>query len=679
VDLTYVHAQGVRGSTRRVVRVYVRGGFERGLSLNPLFTERLVSGQLPDAGRVPALYAYLVNDVRTVRTSVAWDAVGHAQRHPGSLQEPGGPVGHAWRAARAHDTLRLDLGGRSISVPWEAVWRELAEAQRAIRAGDGGFPLPDRLPGETVVLCRLAQDEGDAAVPLTSAGQVAARLRAPLVISIAGGTASDWTNSLLIARVLPDVYVIPDSPSVVDDISRRSPDDTILLVRGPHSEISPDDLIALAEAAAFGPIAPLWLGFDGTVASAGILAHSARAFHLLADHPAEDARRLGEFLPVDAITDVTFARRAGDAMAPGRTALQLTSRAPAPAESPTALSEDSAAILDDVLEPIGMQVARWTQGGPHLVRAASVTVLPDGRSVPRLRWAIKIVAPPGPPGEAWGDTHFARGLADSLRRLGQDVVIDAYDARHRRTGHLDDVVLALRGPEPFRAQPGARSLMWIISHPDQITADEVGGFDLVFAASHKWASTADSRLGRPVRTLLQCTDSHRFRPTGARRTDRILFVGTARGIPRPSVIEPINAGIPVSVYGPDWRGWIPADSISGTGLPNAELPLMYESSALVLNDHWPAMQESGFVSNRLFDVVAAGGRAISDEVDGIDEIFAGAVRTYETVDELITMLRSDPNELFPEDARLAEISMRIRAEHSFDARALTLLEAALAL
>jgi spore maturation protein CgeB len=144
------------------------------------------------------------------------------------------------------------------------------------------------------------------------------------------------------------------------------------------------------------------------------------------------------------------------------------------------------------------------------------------------------------------------------------------------------------------------------------------------------------------------------------------------------VIEPIRAGIPVSVYGPDWRGWIPAHAIKGTGVPNSELPALYERASVVVNDHWPAMRDAGFVSNRLYDVVAAGGRGISDDVEGIDEIFGGAVATYRSIPELLDLLRADPRTVFPDELELSRLSALVRARDSFDARARTLLDDVLA-
>jgi spore maturation protein CgeB len=85
------------------------------------------------------------------------------------------------------------------------------------------------------------------------------------------------------------------------------------------------------------------------------------------------------------------------------------------------------------------------------------------------------------------------------------------------------------------------------------------------------------------------------------------------------------------------------------------------------------MRTDGFISNRLFDVVASGGRAISDPVAGIEEIFGDSVRTFDRRSDLEHLLSADPDTVFgPESQRLAT-ARRIAAEHSFDARAARLL------
>ena len=46
------------------------------------------------------------------------------------------------------------------------------------------------------------------------------------------------------------------------------------------------------------------------------------------------------------------------------------------------------------------------------------------------------------------------------------------------------------------------------------------------------------------------------------------------------------------------------------------------------------MREYGIISNRIFDVLAAGGFVISDEISEIAEVFAGSVIVYRGVKDL---------------------------------------------
>lgn len=674
VDMDYVRAQGGPRTRRAAIRRYTRSGYRFDFSLNPLFMERLVSSQLPDAGRVPALYAYLVSDADDIEVSVAWDAIAYGRHEVTARRAPGRSLGHGWRAARRTGTIHLRSGASERGVDWADAHRRVVDAA----AGRIRRDLPPL--GTDIVVSRFARDEGLPARPLAEAVHAADSLSAALVAAVAVGSTETATAAALVSAVRPHTYLVVDSASLIDLVGSSTTDGATLVVRGPHSEISAQSLVALAEAAAHGPVAPLWLGWDGAVASAGIGVRAGRPFHVLAGAPSEDAVALGPEIVAWRLAGSTFSRRVGDDSTRHRTLTELVVRAPA---SDADLHQDASDADDTdvraLAERRGWRVSSWGPSGPAFVREPVSTTLADGRRVPSLRWAVKIAAPPGPPGEAWGDTHFARGLADALRRRGQEVVIDAYAARHRPTRALDDVVLALRGPEPLEPQADAVSLLWVISHPDEITASDLDGFHAVFAASASWADKSSAAWGRRIIPLLQCTDTRRFRPRGTPRSDRFVFVGTARGIARPSVVEPVRAGLPVDVYGPDWRGYIPSAAIRASGVPNAELPHLYEGARAVLNDHWPAMQRHGFVSNRLFDVVAAGGRAVSDDVAGIADLFGGAVATYRSVPEMLRLLEHDLDDVLIDGDSLAAISAVVRRDHSFDARADTLLETAIAM
>jgi hypothetical protein len=684
VDTAYTGLQlGRTVSLHGAIRAYVRGGFRDGLTLNPLFAERLVSAQLPDADRVPALYAYLITDPARIETSQAWSAPAYADAHPSDGEA--GPLGRAWRTLRSGGSVVL-RGGRAADLP--------ALHDGAARVLPGRDPLaPPAIPPSSLVMTWELDGEdagGDGLdAPLTilaesddGAGPAAGS--AVLILAIADATTAVRLQASQLAmgdpRILLDDRAVRPEGAADDAVARE---DGVLIRRSPGALITASTMRALISAARSAPTAPVWLSPDGVVASAGLLTHDGTPYRALASHPREDARSLGHVLPVAMLDAPVQAAPAGTGTAAPRTLLAeaVVGRAPVGAPRPVRLPRHPGPEESEVPSPRGLRLDGWSDGpaiAPLYTRSPERFTLPGGGEAPRLRWAIKTAAPAGPRGESWGETHFARALAAALERLGQYVAVDAGPALGRATSHLDDVVLALRGPQPLPAPPASHTILWIISHPDEITAAEVAGYDLVYAASTAWATAAAPRFGAPLKPLLQCTDARRFAPSGRRRSTDLVFVGTARGIARPSVVEPLRAGRTVRVYGPDWRGYIPGSAIAGTHVDNDALPALYESAGAVLNDHWPAMRREGFVSNRLFDVVAAGGRAISDDVEGISELFGGAVRTYDRVQELVALTAPPLDAKFCSDAELAEISRRIRAEHSFDARARALLDDVLA-
>jgi glycosyltransferase involved in cell wall biosynthesis len=299
-------------------------------------------------------------------------------------------------------------------------------------------------------------------------------------------------------------------------------------------------------------------------------------------------------------------------------------------------------------------------------------------SPPRLRWAIKNPAPAHHAGKRWGDTHFAQALAEALRGLGQQVSVDAYPAFNRPTGSHDDVVLTLRGLHRYQPIPGQLNLLWVISHPDLVTAEELSQYDRVFAASTHWARTRGEAWGVSIHPLLQATDPGRFRPdTGAPDTGpEVLFVGNSRRVLRPIVRDALEAKLPLTVYGGDWGGLIPDEFLAGEFVANDRLAALYRESAVVLSDHWDDMRVNGFLSNRLFDAVASGARVISDDVVGCEEVFGASVQVSRGPEDLHRLGTGDLDALFGgEEARLAAAAA-VAKEHSFAVRARILVESA---
>ncbi len=290
---------------------------------------------------------------------------------------------------------------------------------------------------------------------------------------------------------------------------------------------------------------------------------------------------------------------------------------------------------------------------------------------PRRRWAIKTAVPDVASREAWGDWHFACALRDALRRLGEDAVVDMRTGWGRPASELDDVRLVLRGTQPYEPAPDAISLLWVISHPDRLTAYELDRYDHVFVASTTFADEVNARWpGTDARPLLQCTDPSRFFPGDDVVPTELLFIGNSRRQLRPVVDDAIATGHAPTVYGADWEGLIPSEFVKGTHVPNADLRRHYAGAGVLLNDHWEDMRRHGFISNRLFDAVASGAVVVTDQIDGIEPLFGSHVVPYAQREELPGAIVEARSRHRGDDDDVA----RIRQEHTFLARAQTLVD-----
>lgn len=320
--------------------------------------------------------------------------------------------------------------------------------------------------------------------------------------------------------------------------------------------------------------------------------------------------------------------------------------------------------------------AVWRPAAP----AASVTSTADRPARP-LQWSIKTAAPADDRADSWGDYHFANSLAAALKTLGQRASVDFEPNAARATANADDVVLNLRGLRQYPLPADATSLIWVISHPEHVSAKELERYDLRYAASALWPQRIADQWGVDVKPLLQCTDPTRFyiddEPV-AEVQGKLLMVGNSRNDYRPAAWHTANAGLPVAIYGTLWEKFVDEKFIAGSYVPNDQLRRYYRSAAWALNDHWADMRDDGFISNRVFDVLAAGGRLLTDRAAGMDELFPrdilpNGVAAFSTPAELLAIAEGDP-ERFYDESRLAAISEHVRDLHSFEARARVLID-----
>jgi hypothetical protein len=323
-------------------------------------------------------------------------------------------------------------------------------------------------------------------------------------------------------------------------------------------------------------------------------------------------------------------------------------------------------------DPAGAGWAAAVRRSGALLRRAA-----DPRADVPLRFALTVAAPSAKMAVRWGDWHLAEGLGGSLRRLGHEVRVQTADQAGSLAGRACDVHVVLRGLHPVRASEGQRHVLWIISHPEAIDASELDEADLVLVASPRFAEHVRGRTGTPVEVMLQATDNRRFapRPVDPAHRHDVTVVAKTRDVLRPVVADALAAGLRPAIYGGGWRELVDPSLVVADHVGNDLLPTVYSSAGVVLNDHWGPMKAWGFVSNRLFDVLACGTPVVSDAVDGIAELFEGAVLEYRDPAELRALV----DDVLADPAAARERAARGRdlvlAGHTMDHRARELVDA----
>ena len=222
-----------------------------------------------------------------------------------------------------------------------------------------------------------------------------------------------------------------------------------------------------------------------------------------------------------------------------------------------------------------------------------------------------------------GDTWVKQGLVVALGQAGFIV-----------TDCDPDVAIHLHGEETHLPDRAIK-VLWVHSHPEKITSSGLARYDHVFCASQTMAARARA-LGSPA-TALELATSLQPRSTSIKH--EVVFVGNARPGGSRAVID--QMGTPdfgLKIWGGGYVS-LPQGSWMGDYLEYADLPELYASSVISLNDHLPSMAESGIVTPRIYDILASGGFCISDANPGINEVFGDAVPQYRTSAELRSLIK----------------------------------------
>ena len=523
----------------------------------------------------------------------------------------------------------------------------VADELHRLRAESAAAPVA--APTRTVATIEL--EAGATTVELAAA---LARADAAVVIVAPAGVERLAGAVERLAAAVDDGVAIAAPTIVHGQRPRRSatPVDGTVLAAGLHLELDGDVPVAVATqagrpAALGGPVVPV-----DAVLAAGVALDRARVEQLGGLAPVGD-------LDAALVELASRARGAGLGVVHVPAAVVVDER---PLTGPTAVGR-----------PIDPASAAWARvidrRGAALRRAAS--------SAERLEVAITIAAPSAKVAERWGDWHLAAATAGELERRGVGATVRTIDQVDDLAVRGADVHLVVRGLRAVRRTPGQRHVLWIISHPLDVATEELDDADLVLVASATHAAVLRTRTDTPVEVLLQATDHHRFRPVApvaAHRHD-VTIVAKSRERMRPMVAAAIDAGLAPAIYGGGWERLVDPALVVAEHVDNDQLPTVYASAGVVLNDHWDDMRRLGFVSNRIFDVLACGAPVVSDHVPELAELLGDVVPTWSQPSELGAVVRAVLDDPAAARARAERGRALVLAHHTFERRAAELLDA----
>ncbi len=301
-----------------------------------------------------------------------------------------------------------------------------------------------------------------------------------------------------------------------------------------------------------------------------------------------------------------------------------------------------------------------------------------------LRISIKTSVPRVRLNPTWGDYHFARGLADAIRRAGHTTRIESVAEWSSASGEAD-LDLVLFGSERFAGTGTTPFIGWVI-YPGRVGDDVLGSHDgavhMFFASAPATADFKARHPGRSASVLMQAYDPAIMHPGTAEGAARagLVFVGSNHfsELGRRLIVDlAARSGRRIRVWGMGWRHHPIASSVVDTYIDNVRVGGIYRGSRAVLCDHMPSMRASGFVSNRIYDALACGTPVICDRIGGIDPDFLPHVFPCETDADFACAASELESASEAAAAAKAQEASRAMRDHSFDARASEIIRTAL--
>jgi GT2 family glycosyltransferase/spore maturation protein CgeB len=265
--------------------------------------------------------------------------------------------------------------------------------------------------------------------------------------------------------------------------------------------------------------------------------------------------------------------------------------------------------------------------------------------------------------DGWGDWYTGHELGDALGALGWRVSYVARDGEGwtRLPADADYVVTLLDRFDARLVPPEVTVVAWIRNWTDRwLSHPWFSRLDVLLASSATSAALIRERTGREAEVFPLATNPARFAVAAGdgRPTVDCVFTGNHWGEARA-----IEAGLApprgqsLVIRGRGWDAVKPLSRYAQGPATYEELPSLYVSASLALDDTQAPTLRYDAVNARVFDALAAGTLVLTNCTAGVRELFDEDFPTWDTTDDLAR----ERDALLRDHDRRADLTERYRA------------------
>lgn len=288
-----------------------------------------------------------------------------------------------------------------------------------------------------------------------------------------------------------------------------------------------------------------------------------------------------------------------------------------------------------------------------------------------------------------GDYFTALGLSDSLRQLGYETEFLAINkSKYERDAYevpedIDVVISLLDKYDINEINSDNTSLIkiaWVRNWIERwVEQDFFEDFDLILASSQKAINYIEKNTGFKPIFFPIATDTTMFNNNlraDEKYTCDYCFTGSFWNADRDiiSCLSPDDLEYTFNLYGANWDKLPHLRKYHRGFVDYNDIPSLYASTKIVIDDANHVTKEYGSVNSRVFDAIASGKLIITNGTLGNQELFNGLLPEYHTKEELTKQLKhylDNDEERQNLVSRLQEIVLN---NHTYMIRAKTLID-----